>query len=141
MINKRPYVLIKDYRIEFFVGCLYETKDRRRVVCVFDNLPGLRPILMIELETPEGREAWIKLYSPELRGQYYEMIQSNDDIVEMIPNSPLIELMAENKVHNEKVEELKNQMRLVENFGKEKNKEWNNNWYDVYKHLLMFWRK
>lgn len=142
MINSRAYNLIRDYHIEFFVGCVYETRDRRKVVCLFNSLPGIRPVLLMELETPEDRMIWIKLYIPELRGQYYEMIQSNEDIVLMIPDEPIIELMAENKVLKDRVRELQDSMRNVENFGDEnKEKEWNNNWYDIYKNLFFFWRK
>lgn len=88
----------------------------------------------MELETPEDREIWLKLYIPKLRGQYYEMIQSNEDIVLMVPDEPIVELMAENKVLKDRVRELRDSMRAVENFGNinEDDKEWHNNWYEIF---------
>lgn len=90
----------------------------------------------MELETPEGREIWIRLYIPELRGQYYEMIQSNDDIVQMIPDEPVVELMAENKVFKDRVRELRDSMRAVENFGNETSEKWHNNWYEIFSNMI-----
>ena len=124
--------------IEFFVGCFYETHDRRRVICLKNDAPGDKPNIVMDVEAGDVWKvgSYGERYNFQLETEYVHVglghfewkikgLAKTDDytIIRMLPDEQIEEILSDHIYINRRIKWLREQDKAVKEIVSEMSSE------------------